>query len=81
MKLNLISLACYAGFGLAVVHLAPGEWTTAQYVAYFTILAVVLAIDMRSYRDGLKRGMEISNEVLHDLCKEKKIKVVPNVDR
>lgn len=78
MKLNLISLACYVGFGVAIGNLAPDEWATEQYVAYLASLLLLLVIDICSYRDGLKRGSEIANEVLYDLCKTKKIKVVPN---
>lgn len=78
MKFNLFSLACYAGYGIAITSLAPDEWATEQYVAYLASLLLLLVIDIRSYRDGLQRGTEIANEVLHDLCKDKKIKVVPN---
>lgn len=79
--MKFINLACYLSFGVAVHALSPGEWTAEQYVAYFAALGLMCIVDIRSYRDGLKRGTEIANEVLHDLCKEKKIAVVPNVDR
>lgn len=78
MKHNLISLACYLGLGVATNILAPGEWDTGQVVAYFVMLGLVLIIDIRSYRDGRDRGVDIANEILHEMCKEKKIKVVRN---
>jgi hypothetical protein len=57
----------------------PGETTTEQTIAYVVAIALLLIIDLRSYRQGLKRGSQIANEVLRVLCETKKIKVVRDV--
>lgn len=80
MKHTLISLLCYVAVGVSASILAPGEWTYEQYATYFAVIGLICVIDVRSYRSGLKRGAEIAGEVLHDLCKEKKVKVVPHAD-
>lgn len=76
---DVTGLALYLAFGIAASYMMPGENTTEQTIAYFVTIALVLIIDLRSYRAGLKRGSEIANDVLRDLCETKKIKVVPNV--
>lgn len=78
-KFDVLGFALYLALGIAATYMMPGDNTTEQTIAYVVALALLLIIDLRSYRQGLKRGSEIANEVLRDLCETKKIKVVRNV--
>jgi hypothetical protein len=72
-------LALYLIFGVAARFMMPTDSTTEQWVAYVVALVVLILVDLLSFKQGLRKGLNIADEVLKDLCKEKKIKVVPNV--
>lgn len=71
--------ALYFTFGVAANFMMPTDSTTEQWVAYVVALVALLLVDLLSFNQGLRRGLEIADEVLKDLCKEKQIKVVRNV--
>ena len=79
MKLKQIYIFgayCLAGFGFALM--APGEWETQQFVGWALVMLALLAVDIISFSHGIDRGLAIADDVIAALCREKKIKVVPN---
>jgi hypothetical protein len=78
-NVDITGFVLYLAIGIAATYMMPGETTTEQTIAYVVAIALLLIIDLRSYRQGLKRGSQIANEVLRDLCETKKIKVVRDV--
>jgi hypothetical protein len=71
-------VALYLIFGVTANFMMPTDSTTEQWVAYFVALVVLLLVDILSFNQGLRRGFEIADEVLKEICDEKKIKVVSN---
>lgn len=79
MKLKQIYvLGAYLLIGVGVNLLAPGGWETQQWVGWLLVMGALFAVDLISFSQGVDRGLEIAKEVMSDLCREKKIKVVPN---
>lgn len=74
MKAVLIVLG-YALSCVGVVLLAPSELETANLVGIVFILGSLLLVDLASYTQGMRKGLNIANKVMYDLCKDKKIKV------
>lgn len=71
--------ALYFIFGVSANFMMPTDSTTEQWVAYFVALLALLMVDLLSFNQGMRRGLEIADEVLKDVCEKKQIKVVRNV--
>lgn len=72
--------ALYLIFGVSANFMMPTDSTTEQWVAYFVALVALLLVDMLSFTQGMRRGLEIADEVLKDVCEKKQIKVVRNAN-
>lgn len=70
--------ALYLIFGVSANFMMPTDSTTEQWVAYFVALVVLLLVDILSFNQGIRRGLELADEVLKDVCDKKQIKVVRN---
>lgn len=77
MKMDLTGLLWYLVFGMSAGAMMTWESQLVRVLGFMVCMAVLLVVDMRSFKQGLKRGTEIANEVLHELCVQKKIAVVP----
>lgn len=75
---KLINFVGYLVVTAGVVLIFPDDASTAQYVGSVLVLVGALAMDLASFSQGLRKGINIADEVLKDLCDAKKIKVVRN---
>lgn len=68
-KDTLIGLGLYAAFGylLGEIAVEPELRTPGQWIATGLTMAILVYIDVRSYRQGLKRGCDIAHEVMDEL--------------
>jgi hypothetical protein len=76
--MNLKLLGFYLAFGLLAGCMMPESPAIEQWLAFAGALGAALLIDLYSFRQGVDRGLSIAEDVLKDLCDEKKIKVVRN---
>lgn len=71
--------ALYLIFGVAARFMMPMDSTMEQWVACVVALVVLMLVNLLSFKQGMHRGLELADEVLKEVCDEKKIKVVRNV--
>lgn len=70
--------ALYLIFGVTARFMMPTDSTTEQWVAYVVALVVLMLVNVLSFNQGMRRGLELADKVLKDICDKKKIKVVSN---
>ncbi len=72
-SVNLLTLAAYVGLSWAYAQLPePNLWV------YGIIMLFVVAIDIRSYKDGMDHGAALMQRVMRETLEEKGCEIVRN---
>ena len=68
----------YCGAAFSICMVLPSEASTEHLVGALGVMLSVLLVDVLSFSQGLNRGLDIAQGVFTRLCRDKRIKVVPN---